>query len=347
MENAGVDEHMVEFLEETVAALVGKALPFITNRPVAWIASGLTACAAECGRLAVVHHLRQPSVILSPSQYCREPEVGWLPMLVSYKGRNNDICAAAERVGAHSIESLLLVGMGGTKVEGILSGQGRLESSLTLPPHPLDRGFVTVRATLALAIAATAACHRQDERSAISSRLRENLAKGCEVGTAIAEAILTIPAWESRRFFILGGPATSAARLAWERAFAESALASVIIGDLKDYTHGRYLSALREGDATFVLLSDPSCDNLVEVARAHLSQAFPVVAVPSHGDWIDVMLTQLFAAFTTMSRLAQALSLRPENPPKPPVVAGWTNWGKIRSVKGNLGPTLQKPFLRS
>ena len=304
------------------------------SRCTAWIASGLSKAAAESGRRMLQNCAGVPGRLFTPLDYCSSNHTQYLPVLVSYHGRNHDIQAAANSlVKAGHKRAVLIAGHETTAVRAYLEDNGVNVHTIFLPEHREDKRFVSVMATWAL----SALCLRlvQTVGSQEIQDLDDSFDAAYEQARSDAdragESFIKTKDWSNRKWIILGTGSTVPAMLAWEAMFAESALLSVVIADIKDYTHGRYLSALREKAVGFVILSDDMNADLGRMIKDRFSPLFPVIELNSRGDELFVFSHQLFLVTMLVSRLAKVAGHSLASPPKPTFIRSWNNWGKIKS----------------
>lgn len=306
-----------------------------SSRCTAWVASGLSKVAGECGRRTLQDWAGVPGHLFTPLDFCSSNHANYLPILVSYRGKNLDILSVGRSVvEASHRQALLITGYRRTHVSDYLERNGVDLHIISLPPHEEDDRFVAVLATwtilalslrLAQAAARQAKCEDTDEliESAYHAAERE--------GRMVVDKLLLVPGWESRKWIVLGGGVTTPAMLAWESMCAEAALSSVIISDVKDYTHGRYLSAMREGNVGFLILSEAAGTSVGRIISRRFSQLFPVIEVNSRGEHLFVLCMHIFLVAFVASGLARSAGYSIGDPPKPAVTKNWRNWGTIKT----------------
>lgn len=316
-------------ISDDVAATLSDA------RAVAWVASGLTACAAECGRFVLQQAYGLPSVRFSAFEYCTGRTEAYRPVLVSYKGRNHDIQSVAAKAIANRSPGVLISGFPGTRAEKLLAGSPTPFHVLSLPDHPVDRDFVAERATLAMSALALRLGFPPSSPRLDEGWIVERVASSRVQAAEVFENLMAVPRWQHHRLILLGGGSASAGLVAWQAALAEGGLTSAIVSDLKDHTHGRYFAAFRE-ETLYVVLSDADSAPLAQVAGSHLRNAFPTVQVQSAERGVGAVLDHLLVAFEVVRRLAAAQNVNLASPRKPAIAATWRNWGKISIRHGVL-----------
>src|SRR5215213_4022149 len=189
------------------------------SRCTAWIASGLSKVAAECGRRMLQNCAGVPGRLFTPLDYCSSNHKQYLPVLVSYHGRNHDIQAAANSlVKAGHRRAILIAGYETTAVRTYLEDNGVQVHTICLPEHQEDKRFVSVMATWALA----ALCLRlaQTVSSPEVEDLDDSFDAAYEQATLAADPAVSsftkIKDWSNRKWIVLGTSATVPALLAWE-----------------------------------------------------------------------------------------------------------------------------------
>lgn len=323
------------------ATIPARAVELLQScRAVAWIASGLSKVAAEAGRRAMQNLAGIPGLLFTPFDYCNSNRSSYLPLLVSYHGRNLDIQSAARAVvQAGHDEAVLLSGYEQTPVRNYLEENGVRTQVVAIPEHREDKRFVAVLATWAsaamgLRLAQEAAAAAPARTDALTFATLERAYHAAERRSEqVVNRFLEFEDWPRRQWFVLGGGASAPAMLAWEAMLAEGACLSVTLCDLRDFTHGRYLSILRENRAGFVILTDGASGEVGHIIKERFSRLFPVVEIESEGSAADSMCEHLLLVAFVAAGLARSLGHTIAKPPKPSFIRNWNNWGKIPNVE--------------
>lgn len=305
------------------------------TRCTAWVGSGLSKVSCESGRQFLEKWAGTPGRMFTPYDYCSANISQYLPILVSYSGRNLDIQSAARAIVSAGLrEAVLLVGNEETIVGEYLRENRVKVHKMVLPAHQEKKSFVAVLATwamtgLALAFARSVAdsAFRADFDDEVVNQAYDF---AVTESAKIAGNFGQITNWRTRKWIVLGGGAQTPALLAWESMFSEGALFSPIVSDLKDYTHGRYLSALCEKQAGFVLLIDRNNLDLCKILKERFSRFFPVVEIRSTSGQFPDFLTHLLTVAFVARQMAESIGQSIVTPPKPEAINYWRNWGTIK-----------------
>lgn len=316
--------------------LDGKAAAFLRgSEPVAWVGSGLSAVAADLG-CRVCHERGRATVRLTPYEYCRLPEVPYLTVLITYGGRNLDSRSVAEHVRRTRARRVLLVtGHRDSACRQILDESGADVACVTFPPHVHESRFVALLPLLGsaalsfrLAAATGAGTHPEGLRPVHSLAIQS--------AGEFLNRLASITDGARRRWVVLAAGAPSAAAMAWQVLWSESALGDLVVADLRDYTHGRYLSTLRRDDSGIIVLADDGVRNLANVLIRRFEGLIPVVPVRLSGPPALAAWEGIVVACASIAALCRVEGWDLRSPPKPAASPSWANWGRIRSTAGAL-----------
>lgn len=330
----------LRLFEECLSVPIDVAIRQLINesRCTAWIASGLSKVAAECGRRMVQEWAGTPGRLFTPLDYCGSNISEYLPVLLSYRGKNLDIQSAGQSIVNASIKQVLLItGYEQSAIRAYLENHAVQVHTISLPSHRKDKRFVAVLATWAMTALTLRLAQVVSGLEPETTNLREVANRAHEEaerdGTTVVREIRQVKDWLSRKWIILGGGPTTPALVAWETMCAESALMSVVTSDMKDYTHGRYLSAMREKDVGFIILTNAMDASLGRIMTTRLSEMFPVIEIASQKGPVFDLCKHLFVVPLVVSALARANGQNIASPPKPGITNKWRNWGKIASSR--------------
>lgn len=308
-----------------VIEIIGK------SRCIAWVASGLSACPAEFDRRILQDLANAPGIFFSPLDFIKSELSNYLPILVTYRGRNLDIQAVAKKIVKSKIKEVIIItGFPKNRVEMFLREKGVNVKAITIPVHKEENRFVSVLASLALAGLGIAIENKLSKQSLDYHNIEEVWNFSIKTSKNICEKFLAISDdWPSFKWIVLGSGLSSPYLYGWQSAMAEAGLCTFITGDIKDYSHGKYLSAFREKNLAYLILVDEYNHNLADVMEKRFSKFFPVIKIVPKFDGLEGLIENLFIIFHTVSMLSKSSGLSIKNPPKTQEVAKWNNWGRI------------------
>lgn len=303
----------------------------INCRAIAWVASGLSLCTAEFGRKIIQDYCGVPGNVYTPLDFITSNIKKCFPVLISYRGKNLDIKSAASKINQAKIKNFLLIsGFKNSPVERYSISNKVKVHCLSLPKHKEEHRFVSVLSVFALC--------------ALTQRLAECIKGKILLSFDELELIYDSANVESEKIFhvmtntldiknckliALGNGMNSPALNGLKSAFAESGLATIITGDIKDYSHGKYLSAFQEKKVAYLLFEDKFNHNLARIFYSHLSPSFPIIRVNIHETEIGGMWKEIFFIFLLTLRLSNFYGFNLKHPPKPRNMERWSNWGVI------------------
>lgn len=107
----------------------------------------------------------------------------------------------------------------------------------------------------------------------------------------------------------------------------------MLVVDMRDYTHVRYLAALRRSDPGFLILSDQQTENLARIMQKRLAAFGPALTMHINGPPDSALWGHLIRATSSIGQLCNNEGWDLYTPPKPPQMRNWNNWGRIRKLK--------------
>ncbi len=321
-----IQERLKDSTEFPAAYTLGKASASV------WIASGLAKISAAYGAGLVEQCVGLPSQLMSSMDYCQKPFLRTLPMLVSLKGQHEDAVGVAQSiVNRLSPVSVLITGEpDGPAAQKLRTGRSAAcIVSASLPSR--DRRFVNCRSIFMLSTLAYQLVRQAFGSSFISEineyDLLQAFSRATEGAHAIAGGIAGVENWQHKQLIILGQGVTSELTLTWQSIFAEAGIATVTCMDLKDYTHGDHLAAVRAKNAIFLVIQHPGNEKMVQIFTSRFATRFPVLTVPLASSVPTRFWENLFYCCNTADELTHLLGYGGQRPPKDPAVHGWRGWG--------------------
>lgn len=321
-----IQERLNASIEFPAADSLGNAFASV------WIASGLAKISAAYGTALVEQCVGLPSQLMSPMDYCQKPLLRALPVLVSLRGQHEDAVGVAQSiVNRLSPASVLITGEPeGLAAQKLRTGRSDLcIVSASFPPR--DRRFVNCGSIFMLSTLAYRLV-----RQAFGSRfisdineydLLQAFSRATEGAHTIARGIAGVEEWQHKQMIILGQGVGSELTLPWQSIFAEAGIATATCMDLKDYTHGDHLAAVRANNAIFLVIQHPGTEEMVQIFTSRFATRFPVLVVPLASSGPTRFWESLFYCCNTADELTHLLGYGGQRPPKDPAVHGWRGWG--------------------
>ncbi len=323
---AMIQERLRDATEFPAAHTLGKVFASV------WIASGLAKISAAYGAALVEQCVGLPSQLMSPMDYCHKPLLRTLPVLVSLKGRHEDAVGVAQSiVNRFSPASVLITGEpDGPAAQTLRAGHS--SQCIVSASFPLrDRRFVNCGSIFMLSALAYQLVRQSFGSGMISgideSDLAQAFSRAAEGAHAIARGIADVQDWQHKQLIILGQGLGSELTLPWQSIFAEAGIATATCLDLKDYTHGDHLAAVRANNAIFLVIQHPGTEEMVRIFTSRFATRFPVLVVPLASSGATRFWESLFYCCNTADDLTHLLGYGGQRPPKDLVVHGWRGWG--------------------
>lgn len=104
---------------------------------------------------------------------------------------------------------------------------------------------------------------------------------------------------------------------------------SPLCHDLKDYTHGDHLAAVRANHAQFLVIPSPGREALCHAFVSRFATRFPVQVVVLESSGPTRFWENLFFCCNTAEALSTQLGFAGLRPPRDPEVHSWRGWGTL------------------
>lgn len=299
-----------------------------------WIASGLAKISAAYGAALVEQYVGSPGQLMSAMDYCNKPLLRSTPVLVSLKGQHEDAVGVAQSiVNRSSLGAVLITGEPEGPAAQTLRA-GCLTPCIVSASFPArDRRFVNCGSIFmlsALAYQLVRQAFGSDVIGAIDEyNLMQVYSRAVEGAHAIAQGIAAVEGWQHKQLIILGQGLGSELTLPWQSIFAEAGIATATSLDLKDYTHGDHLAAVRANNAIFLVIQHPGTEEMVRIFTSRFITRFPVLVVPLASSGPTRFWENLFYCCNTADALTHRLGYGGQRPPRDLTVHGWRGWGSL------------------
>ena len=303
-----------------------------------WIASGLAKISAAYGSSLVERNIGTPSKYMTALEYCQKSNVSSLPILISLMGRHEDSIGVARSISARPIiSSIFVTGDASGHASQALKAGSHFTEIVTAQLPNRDQRFVNCNSIFML----TALVHRLVENAYKNKIgkllnpkiLREVFNKAATISKSWVDQIINLPDWHNRQLVILSDGLISELSITWQSILAESGVFTATLGDIKDYTHGDHLAAVRSANAIYIVLQHPEIEEVCNIFISRFSTRFPVVLIDIDTSGVERFWANLFCCCNVTDGLSRELGYRGKRPPKDCEVHSWRGWGKVDNKK--------------
>lgn len=299
-----------------------------------WIASGLAKISATYGAALIEQYVGRSSQVMTALDYCQKPLLRALPVLVSLKGRHEDAVSVAESIVRRSSDSAILItGEPGGPAALALKAGRRAPSIVTASFPERDRRFVNCASIFMLSALSYQLVRQAFGMEVIESidehMLTQSFFKAAEGAHNIAKSIASIEGGQNKQLVVLGQGLGSELMMPWQSIFSEAGIVTPIFRDIKDYTHGDHLAAVRANNAVFLLIQHPGIEDICQIFASRFSTRFKVIVVSLESKGVTQFWENLFYCCNTADALTGMLGYGGQRPPKDPVIQGWRGWGSL------------------
>lgn len=299
-----------------------------------WIASGLAKISAAYGATLIEQHTGRSSRMMTALEYCQKPFLRSFPVLLSLKGRHEDAVSVAESIVRRSVDNTILITGEPIGPAAQALKAGPQATSIVTASYPnRDRRFVNCGSIFMLSALSYQLVRQAFGMEIIESiddqMLAQAFARAAEGAQAIAEGIATADDWQNRQLVVLGQGLGSDLTLPWQSIFSEAGIVTPIFLDIKDYTHGDHLAAMRTRNTMFLVIQHPGIEDICDTFVSRFSTRFQVMVASLESTGPTRFWENLFYCCNTADALTGILGYDGQRPPKDPVVHGWRGWGNL------------------
>jgi len=276
-------------------------------------------------------------LVFTPFEYILNGKVSKPVALISAGSTNPDIKNAFKRSKDLNSQKILL--MTSNPNSKLVEENSRLTNgqNLLIPNPHKERGFVAIFMLISHLIVASKVMlnenwSKEHDDFFDRKRLEDYLLEKKKEIAKIFEKDLDEQFKNFKRLHLVGlgaGWATPALH-DLESKVVESGLATIEISELKNYTHGRYLSLYKSPeDKIVVIYKSPSTKELSNFLTRRLREIAPVVVLESKHDDFRGTFEFLILTFLFINQLGNVLSTDPSRPGFPKEAKGLYEWEKI------------------
>jgi hypothetical protein len=283
-----------------------------SDLPLVAVGSGGSFTAAEFAARMASHGRSRAASAMTPLEYAHRaahlgPHAAWL---LSAEGKNGDVRLAAAAAMANAQQVLAVTFKPDSLLAEKLAGQHRARVIGATAPWDKD-GYLATNSLLAT-ITLVARLH---EAAPDWSRACSRFA--AERHTAVMPGVLAALSGGAR-LLVLHGLLGTPCAIDLESKFAESAIGTVQVADLRQFAHGRHVQ-LTSGGEQFAVVAFVSPDdlNLWATVRSLLPESIPVQSVVLPGAPADAALQGLLATFAFVEVVSAQRGIDPGMPDVP------------------------------
>ena len=303
----------------------------------AWVASGLAKISAAYGASLIEQYAGCSSQVMTVLDYCHKPFLRSLPVLLSLKGRHEDAVSVAESIVRRSSENAILITGEPEGPAALALKAGRWAPRIVMASFPeRDRRFVNCSSIFMLSALSYQLVRQAFGVEVIGSideyKLAQSFSRAIEGAQTIAEGIASIKDWQNKQLIVLGQGLGSELTLPWQSVFSEAGIMTPIFLDIKDYTHGDHLAAVRTDNTIFLVIQHPSIEEICQIFVSRFSTRFQVIVVALESTGPARFWENLFYCCNTADALTGMLGYGGQRPPKDLIVNGWRGWGNLTSL---------------
>lgn len=299
-----------------------------------WIASGLAKIAAVYGAAMVEQYIGCSARFMTALEYCQKPLLKALPVQISLRGRHEDAVNVAKSVINRAIASPILItgdSEGPTALK-LKESCSPIIAKANLPDR--DARFVNcasiyMLSALTYRVVAKAFCCPAFLPAFTENDLMNVFDVAQKKSRLISDSILSIANWQKKQFIILGCGASSELTQPWSSILAEAGILTPVVLDMKDYTHGDHLAAMRSKESIFIVISSSGIEDICKLLVSRFSLCVNVIVVDLKATGPALFWENLFSCCNVTSILSESLGFGGKRPPKDPLVYGWRGWGSI------------------
>jgi hypothetical protein len=299
-----------------------------------WVASGLAKISAAYGAALIEQYAGRSSQVMTALDYCQKPFLQSLPVLVSLKGQHDDAVSVAKSIVKRSSDNAMLITGDPEGPAALALKAGCPAPSIVTGSFPKrDRRFVNCSSIFMLSALAYQLVRQAFGIATIECideyKLAHSFSRAAGGTGAIAEGIASVEHWQNKQLIVLGQGVGSDLTLPWQSVFSEASIATPILLDIKDYSHGDHMAALRANNAVFLVIQHPGIEEICHIFVSRFSTRFQVIVVPLESMGATRFWENLFYCCNTADALTRMLGYGGQRPPKDPVIHGWRRWGGL------------------
>ena len=294
--------------------------PTLPNLPTTWIGTGLSKIAAAYGSDLTRHFHGQLAFFQTPLQFANDPVKNYA-CIVTLGAKHPDITQALSMASLHN---------GGTCVTANPSPDLPVKiDSFTGAFPEKDRRFVNCNSILCMSI------YVEQYLNVLSCDFVEKINASTAISQKILDSLYKFN-WRSKKIVIVSPGTLTSSEHIWKTVFAEAGITDVHYVDIKDYTHGEYLTALNMKNYGFIVISTPATHNLADIFFKRFIEKFEVTRIDIPKDNIQEQFwIELLTALHIAEGLSRGIGFKGQRPPSGP--DSWRGWGDMNEpTKSNF-----------
>lgn len=309
----------------------------IESSPVLFIGSGGSFSAAVFGEQIVISLRGNPALALPPYELrsISAPLNNMLPILLSYGGENTDILYAFDRLRAlNTKEGIVITGNPDSRLVKRARDCGwqtilvsKIKGSVG---HLATIGYLATLSSLSAILSPDYI--RDDLDKFFKFDTLRNISKAADFkARKLCDELDSKPS--EYHFIGLGSGWARPALVDLESKIVEGGISTIECSELKNFTHGRYISAYRHRkDRVAIVIRCPPYEDLAEFLKKRLEKQMPVFELstekPSILGAVDLVIQSLYLAHHL--GLKQGIDI--SNPKYPKEAKGMYSWAPKESA---------------
>lgn len=287
----------------------GASLP---TCPTTWVGTGLSKIAAAYGSDLTRHYHHQVALFQTPLQFAKDPVKSYA-CVVTLGAKHADITQTLNLASLHG---------GGVCITANPTPEipANLESFTGGFPEK-DRRFVNCNSILCM-----------------STYVEQYLKVAtCDIGKmaryALERAQIILNKfyktnWRSKNIVVVSSRTLISSEYIWKSILAEAGIMDVYYVDIKDYTHGDYITALNAKNYSFIVISEPRTQCLADIFCTRFAEKFDVTRIEMiHDDIQEQFWIELLTVMIVTEGLSEGMGFKGKRPPTGP--DSWREWGSI------------------
>lgn len=295
----------------------------VDSRPTVFIGNGFSYAAAETAS-ALNDKRGTLSKAIRPTELTHTIAYSSNVTLISWKGKSADILSATNFLGSHRpLQLSCIIGSVSSKLEETVSNFDNIDSRILKPKATFRApGFINTE-TFFFQLGQIASVYSTSSDTYDLSGNKQFMEYTTRLSSILAARYSCI--------YILHGKQRIADALVLSGLLLESGLANSSTHEIRDFLHGRYISAYGNQPVAFILIPCAETYETACIIQRRFQNASPVwVSLPPTTDIVGTSYSFLATASIATEAASRSRGYSLSNPKKPIEMKNWGNWGRPR-----------------